>query len=84
MYQTVGPPLLRTMTPASAPPARAGTTAFLALLVLAAVAPPPVAATTKWVRETTGSTGPGDRSGAAGLIINHNLFVVGGESGPGR
>jgi hypothetical protein len=70
---------------ASAPPARAATTACIALLVLAAVAPPPVAATTKWVRETTGSTGPGDRSGAAGLILtNNDLFVAGGESGPGR
>ena len=43
-----------------------------------------VDAATKWVRETTGTGGPGRRSGAAGVIINRDLFVVGGESGDGR
>jgi len=42
------------------------------------------AASTKWVRETPGAAGPGTRAGAAGVIVNGNLFVVGGESGAGR
>jgi len=36
------------------------------------------------VRETPGAAGPGTRAGAAGVIVNGNLFVVGGESGAGR
>lgn len=67
------------------PPTPDAASFALALQVLLLVILPSVAgAATKWVRETTGSGGPGRRSGAAGVLINRDLFVVGGESGDGR
>ena len=57
-----------------------------ALCLLAFGGLPGADAATKWHRESTGTGGPGQRSGAAGVMLtgSRRLFVVGGETGAGR